>query len=630
MTISVFANAPKPVWHAAHRLAEYAEISIGVEEAGAPNVRIELNAESDPRIGPQGYAIRTEAGSTIRVSGNHDEGVANGVYTLLRTLMVENRRNPLERPWDVVETPHFPIRGLYVAPYRFGGSYGFAGLSPDRWSIEEWMEYIDLMRLCNLTTLTLVPVGRIFHPDYSQTVRERWRYEVWREAMEYCHQVGMKFNWLTCPNFVPQQAFWDNPSLRVEHQEAGGYYGCGLIWSKAKDLIVDINRYTFEFFRGLDALEMIYSEAGLSFDEATAADPAGYFADATHAYRKLLRDAGNDADYIFWNWVFDLWARVVIPESLLERHPKFRTMLDDLLPLLPKDIGWADASMLSVIQMFGPEIRARGNPALREGGLLGRKWGFHPVINCFWYMNPEYAINMLPHPYLARAIQEAQYSKDELRPNGVMGYRLAPPCRFLGDYAFFRLASDPSLSQEELVAEMAGFLCTASENQSLVEQAINLLEEFWLTHEIGSLERAEGLFGSASSTELSKVLERVSGGTTFLYYIVQMAQPSITNKRQKELRWELYQRLKALDVFQGITSDIVWQPESYAFFSWQVDLMIRQYVWFKTSRPDAVDRTIYPEATADYATLRWPEGGSESQLAMDQKIGEMPGPLTFN
>ncbi len=630
MPISIYAQAPGPVHHAAHKLSDHTGIPLGTDDEGGQPLQIERNVERDPAISEQGYVIRTGDDGTLRISGNDDEGVANGVYTLLRTLMVEHRTDPFSRTWEIVETPQFRIRGMYVAPYRFGGSYGFAVLSPDRWSLDEWIEYIDLMRLCNQTTLTLVPAGRLYHPDVPQTEREAWRYEVWRNVMAYCHQVGMKFNWLTTPNYVPPQTFWENPSLRAEHQEVGGYYGCGLVWNKAKDLILDVNRYTFEYFKELDGLEMIYSETGLSFDEETAADPAGYFADATHAYRKLLRECGNDADYIFWNWVFDLWSRVVIPQALLERCPKFRTILDDLLPLLPKDIGWTDASMLSVAQMFGPEIRARGNPAMREGVLLGKKWGFDPVINCFWYMNPEYALNMLPHPYLTRAVQEAAYSRDELRPDGVQGYRLAPPCRFLGDYTFFRLAFNPSLAQEELIEEMASLLCEEPVHRAAVAEGIGLLEAFWLDHDPQLLERAESLFAEAVKAEPSKHLARVGGGTTFLLHIVRMAQPNVSPEARKAMRWELYRILKTLDVFQGITSNIVWQPESYAFFCWQVDLMVRQYEWFRASRPDRIDRNIYPEATADFAALRWPEDIDTPDPSTDRPRGEMPGPLTYD
>ncbi len=597
MSITIYNNAMIPVRHAVNKLAEYMGITIGAEEKGKHSIRIELNIGCNSSIGKQGYIIRSIGESSILITGNHDEGIANGIYTMIRTLMVENKKDPFSRKWDIVEKPWFSVRNINIAPYRFGGSFGYAVLSPDRWSIKEWMEYIDLLRLCNMTSITINTASRIYHPDYPQTIREKWRYDVWREVIEYCHQVGIKCNLFVAHGGTPQEIYWNNPELRVVGQEIGGYFGCGLMWRKAKNLILDVYRYMFNYLRGIDGLEMIYSESGFSFDDKTSADPAGYFADVTESYRNLLNETGNDGEYFFWGWVFDLWTEVVLPGSLLKKYPKYRTMLDDLIPILPKDIGWIDASMLSVIQMFGPEIQVRDNPPLREGVLLGKEKGFYPVINCFWYMNPEYALNMLPHPYIKRAIQEALYSRDELKPDGVAGYRLAPPCRFLGDYTFFRLASDPSLSQQQLVDEMAGILCRKAVNRNMVKKAIDLLEEFWTTHDQKTIEKANQSFINALSGEKSRALQYVSNGTTFLSFIVRLSQPGISDKQKSELKKELYVRIKSMYIFQGITSDIFWQPESYAMFSAKVDLMIRQYNWYKSSRPDFVDRNIYPRAT---------------------------------
>ena len=114
-----------------------------------------------------------------------------------------------------------------------------------------------------------------------------------------------------------------------------------------------------------------------------------------------------------------------------------------------------------------------------------------------------------------------------------------------------------------------------------------------------------------------------------LQVLYEAPQPGATDEARKAMRWELYRILKSLDVFQGITSDIVWQPESYAFFSWQVDLMVRQYVWFKTSRPDRIDRAIYPKATAEFAKIQWPEDIDTPSAEEDRPRGEMPGPLTY-
>ena len=629
MNITIYNNATTPVRHAANKLAEYTGAIIGVKEKGNPNVRIEIDVECSSEIGKQGYKIKSINGSNILIAGNHDEGVANGIYTMIRTLMIENIKDPFTRNWSIEEKPWFSIRNINVAPYRFGGSFGYAVLSPDRWSIKEWMEYIDLLRLCNMTSLTLNPSGRLYHPDYLQTIREKWRYDVWREVIEYCHQVGIKINYMAMPGVVPQEIYWKNPDLRSIQQEAGGYFGCGLKWMKAKDIILDIYRYTLEYLRGFDGLEMIYSEAGFSFDEETSSDPAAYFADVTYSYRNLLKEVGNDGEYIFWNWVFDLWSEVVLPESLLKKYPKYRTLIDDLIPLLPKDITWIDASMLSVIQMFGPEIRARGNPPLRDGVLLGKENGFSPVINCFWYMNPEYALNMLPHPYIGRGIQEAQYARDELQSDGVAGYRLAPPCKFLDDYTYFRLASDPSLSQSQIVGEMAGILCKKIGNQKNVKLAINMLEEFWTTHDPDTIEKADCFFGNAVAGETSKILQNVSNGTTFLNYIVKLSQAKISDRQKAGLKRELYTRLKSMYIFQGITSDIIWQPESFAHFVGMINLMIKQYNWYKTSRPDVVDRKIYPEATSKPYKLRWSAKYYKPECNKEEFFGEMPGPLTF-
>ncbi len=542
--------------------------------------------------------------------------------------MIKKIEDPFKLNWKIEEEPRFSVRNINIAPYRFGGSFGYAVLSPDRWSIKEWIEYIDLLRLCNMTSITINTASRIYHPAYPQTMREKWRYDVWREVKDYCHLVGIKFNLFIAHGATPQEIYWNNPELRAVGQEAGGYYGCGLMWRKAKNMILDVYRYMFEYLRGIDGLEMIYSEAGFSFDDKTSSDPAGYFADATESYRNLLNETGNDGEYFFWNWVFDLWTEVVLPDSILKKYPKYRTLLDDLIPMLPKDIGWIDASMLSVIQMFGPEIQARGNPPLREGLLLGKERGFSPVINCFWYMNPEYALNMLPHPYIKRAIQEARYSMDEIKPDGVAGYRLAPPCRFLGDYTFFRLASDPSLSQKQLVDEMAGILCKKEENRKVVKKAIDLLEEFWTTHDEKTINKVDESFTNVFSGENSKTLQYISNGTTFLSFIVSLSQPGISDKKKNELKKELYVRMKSMYIFQGITSDIIWQPESYAMFSFKVDLMTKQYDWFKSSRPDFVNRDIYPEAISKPSRLKW-KVESDKREKDDRGIGEMPGALTI-
>ena len=599
-TISLGENPPTPLRHAALRLSEYTGIAVGQAAAEHPSVRIGCNGTS-PRIGNQGYAIQTTPEGDITVLGNTSEGATNGVYTLLRTLMIEHRKDPFTRKWSVEEKPRFSIRTMLVAPYRYGASYGFAALSPDRWSFEEWKNYVDLMRLCNMTTLTMAST-RMYNPKYPNSWREKWRFEVWKQVMDYCHQVGIKFNWFMFPNWVTEQAYWDNPDKRIVRYEA--WRGCALNWSKAKDLILSDNKFLFEYYRGLDALELIYTDGGSHFDEP---DPAHYLADSTRSYIKLMRDAGNDAGFVYWNWLLDLTCQVEVPPDLAKLHPGFKTAQDDVIPLLPRNVTWLDASMLTEIQNFESFIRPAGNPPLRDGVLIGKEHGFKPVIDFFWYMNPETGLNMFPHPYIRRTIQEAQYARDELGVDGVEGYRLAPPCRFINDYTFFRLASDPSLTQKQIVSELAALLAGKPENQAQVAEGIDTLEQFWTTRNLNEIEKADQLFRGAMKDEKSKNLEYVSNGVTFLSYLVRLAQPGLTAAQKFRLKQQLFETVKPMYIFQGLTADIVWLPEAVRFFNARVDMLVEDLgIPIFSPRMDVVDRSIYPQATSSPFTLRWP------------------------
>ena len=603
-TISFYANAPTFVRHAINRLADYTGFDVGGAPEAAPDLCVAINDRDNTRIGVQGYSIRS-SDTCIEIAGNTDEGVANGIFTCLRILMIEHRKDPTTRPWDIEEQPQFAVRAMQIAAYRFGASYGFAALSPDRWTFEEWREYIDLMRLANMTTLVLAS-HRAYHPDYPQSERERWRFEVWKRVMDYCHQVGIKFNWYINPNLVTPQAYWENPDLRAD-QEDGAWHSSGLRWTTGKELILKNQEYAFNLYRGMDGLEVIFSDGGgLSFDEETGADPTAYFADAVNSYIELLRKTGNDAQFVFWNWVLYFWSSVMIPEQVLEKFPKYRTMQDDIIPLLPKSVAWLDASVLTMIQNQEFRIRSRGNPPMREGLLIGKEHGFAPVIDFFWYMNPEYSINMLPHPFIKRGIQEARYARDEIGADGVEGYRLAPPCRFIGDYVFFRVASDPSLSEEQLIDEVAGLLGGRQEDVDQLKEAITLLERFWTSHALADIEQADSLFRASLSGNCSPHLEYVSNGVTFLLYVVRLAQAGLTAGQKAQLRNELFQTVQPMYIFQGVTSDVVWLPEARRFFDARVDMMVEDYRNFMW-KPELVDRKIYPKATSDSFQLQWQE-----------------------
>ncbi len=194
-----------------------------------------------------------------------------------------------------------------------------------------------------------------------------------------------------------------------------------------------------------------------------------------------------------------------------------------------------------------------------------------------------------------------------------MGYRLAPPCRFLDDYVYFRLASDPSLTQAQLVNELAGLLSEKPQDQEQVREGINTLERFWTTHKVEDLETANKLFQEVLPNEKSTNLQNISNGLTFLTYVARMAQPGVTEKQKTQLEHELYQTVKPMYIFQGLTADIVWQPEAIRFFNARVDMMVEDYhspMIAGSPYPEVVDRSIYPRATSQPFKMHWPENAS--------------------
>jgi hypothetical protein len=119
--------------------------------------------------------------------------------------------------------------------------------------------------------------------------------------------------------------------------------------------------------------------------------------------------------------------------------------------------------------------------------------------------------------------------------------------------------------------------------------------------------KAEELFRTLLPTEKSKNLEYTSNGVTFLTYIVRMAEPGVNETRKKELKNQLWETVKPMYVFQGLTADIVWLPEALRFFSVRVDMMVEDYQagWMTSRNAEVVDRSLYPKADSHPFTVHW-------------------------
>jgi hypothetical protein len=163
------------------------------------------------------------------------------------------------------------------------------------------------------------------------------------------------------------------------------------------------------------------------------------------------------------------------------------------------------------------------------------------------------------------------------------------------------------LTQEQLVNEVAGLLAEKPDSQPHVKEAINTLEQFWTTRKLEDIEKAERLFRELLPVEHSRHLQYVSNGVTFLTYIIRLAQPGLTPAQKNQLKMQLYQTVKPMYIFQGVTADIVWLPEAARFFNAKVDWMVEEYQNPFFTGPAVIDRSIYPKATSQQFTLQWPK-----------------------
>ena len=95
--------------------------------------------------------------------------------------------------------------------------------SPDQWAFKHWKQYLDYLRLFNLNRVAIYPM-RLYDPAIPETWPNKERYAIWKQAMDYAHDLGLKFGWVQTANHVHQETWWRHPALCNEHE--GGWKGC--------------------------------------------------------------------------------------------------------------------------------------------------------------------------------------------------------------------------------------------------------------------------------------------------------------------------------------------------------------------------------------------------------------------
>ncbi len=551
-------SAQRQVERACERLGEYMDVPAKPEVGAERVIMVQRFAKEARELGTEGYRITTENPSLITVRANTDGGLANGVYTLLRTLMIEDRRDPFEGNWQVEETPFFRIRSMMVAPYNFGFAHGFSILSPDRWAFKHWKQYLDFLRLCNLNRVGIYPM-RAYDPQIPETIDNKWRYEVWREAMEYAHELGMEFTFVLTANFVPQELWWRYPELRCEHDTV--WAGAALCYSKARDIIRETQRYTFEFFKGADHFMLMFSDGGGGcYCDRCSADQTAVFLRMVADVRKTLSEVGSNADVIFWNWALDFWYHSIpagIPEYL-EQFPRVRDIQEEVFKRLPRDVPFEDVSVV-------PRLLFPGKTDTLK---RAKEEGFETVINFVYPMGPELPQFIFPQGRIRVMMDIARYSK-RTGIDGMDGYRLSPATRVLNDFVFMRLAWNPDLNFEQLVDELAGYLTEKRLNRAKIADAIRALEFFWEGVDAeANVTKAAALMDEVKAQEDSIQLQYVADMVSLLPGIYRLSQKETTREQADAIKKQMFAETHKRYILQGFGgTDIQWVPAAEAYFN---------------------------------------------------------------
>ncbi len=548
-SIRIYKHAPLSVWNGAKRLSAFTGIKI-IEEKKTEGKFIEIKLNEVPilNLGDEGFIIERTTNNTITISSNFVEGIVNGMYEMLRTLMCKNVRDPFSMKWNIKENPFFKIRGIHLGCYNFG----LPELTPDMWTMSNWKEYIDFLRLMN-ANLIICLMGYDYLPDVPQTEIHKWQYETLREAMKYAQELGIKFHLAYLYNAVPQALWWKHPEFRC--QGSPGYLGISFCWSRAKTLILKLHEERMKFFKDMDGYQLLYLEGcGICTCPECSKNFAGLVIDSFREIEKLLKEINPKAECVLQNW---------LAEVLLFWIPELKGIQDNLLIGMPKGTLFFDASG----NFWKKWARTQGKDpsTIREQLNLIDKAGYR-ALNYFFLMDMEGGLesncSVFPYPLIKEIMREMRYSKENLHLEGVAGYRLAPPIRFLSDYAFFRLASNPNLTMEQLVDEEARFLTYKPENKNDVKTAIMQLERFWNTMDAEALKKATELFGKASKIEPSKTLKYIADGTSILLLIHKLTDGNLSQEEQNANKMEIYQKMKDMFIYQGYTTEQIWEARA--------------------------------------------------------------------
>ncbi|MBN1344683.1 MAG: GNAT family N-acetyltransferase [Phycisphaerae bacterium] len=436
------------------------------------------------------------------------------------------------------ESPAFRDRGIYA----HGIPWHLTSLTADTWTIDDWKWYIRLLHAagCNLLKLYIWPTQMV-HPDDPETTHNAWRYDVYREALDWAHLWGMKTFVAFTNTAVPPRVWHARPDLRAEEIL---YRGVNLCWRRGKKTLLRYHRHLLETFAPVtDGILVWFLDPGFC-KCSRCADYVSVVRDTTETYREFLNGRG-DVHVSMWgfDWVEkrDDWFRAI---------PDFRRKVIETLPsgtylLLPEE---TEQELID----------------------LAHERGQTPLSMAF-YQDPEAGLennNVLPRPRLdqTEAFIRGQIAKGT---TSLLGYRLTPFTQFPADWVMLRKMSTPDVGTNAALRELGTYLYGDDQDAERFADAIERIELWWQGGSTFTPQR-DGLLAEAVETldgltwQYDKQTRALADATRVLLELSLFR--STGGGDVDALASRVQEMMMGMPIFQGFVQDQLWEHSRAKYF----------------------------------------------------------------
>jgi len=427
------------------------------------------------------------------------------------------------------QRPAFPRRGTYAhsIPWHLGK------MTTDTWTLDDWKWYLKLLQAagCNLLKIYIWP--NQFHlPGQPETEKNRWRYEVYREALRYARALGMEAYVAFSNNTAPPHVWLAHPELRATEV---GYRGITLCWNRGKHQIVPYQKYIIDYFADVaDGFIVWFADPGLCVCERCR-DQGRVVADSLETYATYLGSRGRLTACLWWFEVMEegKWG--------FKRHPGLRV----------RTLRALEGAPFVIVDERERKTRA-----------MARRAGFD-VLRFAFFLDPEGGTekcNCLPYPKFDRigaAVEESLRAKDA----GLIAYRLTPYVQFASDWLFHRKQIKPGISAYDALVELGTVL--KLDPPADFAHALLEIDGWWSAR--GDLGRAIRLLEPLGGAH-DLALRSLEGSTRILKLLAEGKDKPVDG-----LVTEVQETMLPMPVFQGFTLEQLWlASRSRAFLEQRV------------------------------------------------------------